>query len=65
MDRSKNLNRSFVAAVLIAQLAGFNGEPMGGTRRAIEILSGQKSSALIPPLQGVAAASGDSPTAID
>ncbi|ORE93991.1 hypothetical protein [Aurantimonas sp. 22II-16-19i] len=60
MDHRIRFHRSFLLVLLLVQVCGFNGEEMSGTRRAVEILSGQKSTALIPPTQGVAAAFGDS-----
>ncbi|MCE7030909.1 hypothetical protein [Jiella avicenniae] len=60
MDRRRShAHRFFLAVFLLAQATGFNGEGASGTRRAIEILAGQKSVALIPPVQAAVAIYGD------
>ncbi|MBO0902156.1 hypothetical protein [Jiella sonneratiae] len=59
------LHRSFLLVFLLAQLGGFHGESMSGTRRAVEILAGQKSTNLIPPLPMIVAAEGGGVEAAD
>ncbi|MCQ0986609.1 hypothetical protein [Jiella marina] len=49
-----NFHRIFLSVFLLAQIGGFHGEPVNGVRRAVEILSGQKSVALIPAPEGIA-----------
>ncbi|TFF27542.1 hypothetical protein E3C22_03535 [Jiella endophytica] len=63
MNRRNRLHRCFLAVFLLAQLGGFHGEDVSGTRRAVEILSGQKSVALVPKARGVVAAFGSDVTA--
>ena len=59
MDRRRNQShRIFLAVFLLAQATGFNGEGASGTRRAVEILAGQKSVALIPPMKAIVWQSG-------
>ncbi len=66
MDRRRShAHRFFLAVFLLAQATGFNGEGASGTRRAIEILAGQKSIALIPPLQAAVTVQGDALSAVD
>ena len=66
MDRRRaHTHRIFLAVFLLAQATGFNGEGASGTRRAIEILAGQKSLALIPPLQAAVAVHGDTLSDLD
>ncbi len=66
MDRRRShTHRFFLAVFLLAQATGFNGEGASGTRRAIEILAGQKSIALIPPLQAAVTVQGDALSAVD
>lgn len=66
MDRRRtHTHRIFLAVFLIAQATGFNGEEASGARRAVEILAGQKSDALIPPREAVVSALGDSLSELD
>ncbi|NDW05473.1 hypothetical protein [Jiella pacifica] len=66
MDRRRtHTHRIFLAVFLLAQTTGFNGEGASGARRAIEILAGQKSDALIPPLQAAVSANGDTIADVD
>ena len=49
-----HFHRIFFSVFLLAQITSFHGEPVNGVRRALEILSGQKSVTLIPAPEGIA-----------